>query len=259
MIKKNECGITLMTLVITIVVLLILVSIGVTSGISTINWIKFEQFKAELQLLQTKVNEFNQSIEKSQNDEINIGMEINQVQKNILSKKVISDIIYKNISSNEEREKIESGFRFCDITEIKNKLGFDGVKRDYLINFQYRFVVSCDGVEYNGIIYYMLDHIDKGIYNVYYNDKNDKPDEAEIGFNVTSVQENNRWKIEVSNIKYNNYINNWQVQYRLETDEYWKNANDLTFYITQPGNYYVQLVHNEIILEPKRVELIEEY
>lgn len=255
----EEKGITLLTLVTTIIVLLILVSIGTTSGISTINSTRFTQFKAELQILQTKVNELNQNKETSQSNEINIGTELNQTQKNILNQKIISDIIYKNTSSNEEKLKIQEGFRYCDITEIQNKLNLDSVKRDYLINIEYRYVISCDGLEYKGTTYYMVDQIDEGIYNVRYNDKNDQPDkdETEMGFNITTVQENDRWRLEVSNIKYNRYINNWQVQYRLETEPYWKNTNGLTFYITQSGNYYVQLVHNETILGPKRVELIK--
>lgn len=255
----EEKGITLLTLVITIIVLLILVSIGTTSGISTIKSAKFTQFKAELQILQTKVNELNQYKEINKNSEIDIGTELNQTQKNILNQKIISEIIYKNVLSNEEIAKIQEGFRYCDVTEIQSKLELSNIKRDYLINIEYRYVISCNGVEFNGITYYMVDQIDQGIYNVRFNDKNDKPDkdETEIGFNLTSIQENDRWRIEVSDIQFNQFINNWQVQYRLETESYWKDANSLIFYVTQSGNYYVQLVHNEKILGPKRVELIE--
>ena len=44
--KIEEKGITLVALVLTILILLILASIGVTSGLSTINYTKFSQFIA---------------------------------------------------------------------------------------------------------------------------------------------------------------------------------------------------------------------
>ena len=129
----------------------------------------------------------------------------------------------------------------------------------YLINIEYRYVICCEGFEYNQIIYYMIDQIEDGMYNVRYSNKNEQTDKTdeEIGFDIIYTQENDRWKIEIKNIEYNQYINNWQVQYRLETDSYWNNANSLSFYITQSGNYYIQLVHNQIKLGPKRVELID--
>ena len=101
----------------------------------------------------------------------------------------------------------------------------------------------------------MANQIEGSVYNVQYNDKNEK----EGSFEVSSTQENDRWKIEVSNIVYNGYVNNWQVKYRLEEDTYWKTANNLSFYVTKEGNYYVQVVHGEDIdLGSKLVSVIDE-
>ena len=248
----EEKGVTLMTLVITIIVILILISISTTTGISTINLAKFTQFKNELEMLQIKVNELNQS------DKLDIGTQ--DFQKDILNEKVILDIIYKNVLNDEEKAKIREGFRYCTALNISDKLGLDSIKRDYLINIEYRFIICYEGFEYDGVTYYMIDQIDGGMYNVYHNDKSEKNDDNinddEIGFDDDVIKESDRWRVEISNVKYD-YINNWQVQYRLETESYWKNANDLTFYITQSGNYYVKLVHSERTLGPKRVELIE--
>ena len=54
---EKEKGITLIALVITILVLLILATIGVTSGIQSLNYSKFTKFTTELKLMQTEVNE----------------------------------------------------------------------------------------------------------------------------------------------------------------------------------------------------------
>ena len=60
---KETKGVTLIALVVTIVVLLILASIGINSGQDAINSAKFNEFKSELKIMQTKVNELNQSNE----------------------------------------------------------------------------------------------------------------------------------------------------------------------------------------------------
>ena len=53
--KTNEKGITLITLVITVIILLILASVGITSGKQTIDMAKYNQFKSELTTIQTKI------------------------------------------------------------------------------------------------------------------------------------------------------------------------------------------------------------
>lgn len=244
----KEKGVTLIALVTTIVVLLILASVGFTSGTEAINFASFSQFKNELKVLQTKVNELNQ------NDEINVGTELTEKQKEILNTKTISEIIY-NGKSEEEKNKIQEGFRYCNSEYIKNYFNLDSVKRDYIINVEYRYVIYSDGFNYKGTTYYMVNQIDNGLYNVQYNDKNEK-----VGtFEVNSIKENDRWKIEISNITYNGYVNNWQVEYRLEEDSYWKKANNLSFYVTKEGNYYVQVVHgDDINLGSKLVTIMNE-
>lgn len=244
----KEKGVTLIALVTTIVILLILASVGFTSGTGAINFANFSQFKTELEVLQTKVNELNQ------NNEIDVGQELTETQKEILNIETISNVIY-NGKSEEEKNKIQEGFRYCNSDYIKNYFDLESVKRDYIINVEYRYVIYSEGFEYKGTTYYMVNQIDGGLYNVRYNDKNEK-----IGsFEVNSIKENDRWKIEVSNITYNGYVNNWQVKYRLEEDSYWKTANNLSFYVTKEGNYYVQVVHgDDINLGSKLVTIMDE-
>lgn len=244
----EEKGVTLVALVTTIVMLLILTAIGATSGLSTIRYAKFTKFKEELKILQTKVNEL------SQNSEI-IGKEINQKQKDILNKAEIANIIYDG-KTEEEKSKIENGFRFFNSSSLKEEFELEGIERDYLINFEYRYVVSCSGVEYNEKIYYMGNQIEGFIYNVEYNNKN-------LGdtcsFSVNSINEGNRWKIEISDIIYDGYINDWKVKYRAEDETYWNTVNNLSFYVTKSGNYYVKVVHGDnITSEPQLVSLINE-
>lgn len=238
--RTQEKGVTMVALVITIVLLLILLSITVNSGMPTIEFSKFNQFKNELKVLQTKVNELNQ------NNETEIGIkELTQEQK---------DKITLNIENADET--IISGFRYCNKTYIQNQLGLQSVERDYLINIENRYVISVDGFEYEGTTYYMINQLPDGAYNVDYTDKN--PKTGEFDFDVNSIKEGYTWKIEVSNIEYPGYITNWKVQYREADETTWKTANGLSFYVKKEGNYYVQVVYEDINLGSKLVTILEE-
>lgn len=245
--KTKENGVTLIALVIAIVILLILVSIGTNIGQDTIDYAQFKEFKNELVILQTKVNELNQ------NNEIEIGQQLSEEQKNIFKITTISDILFKN-TTEEEKTKIKNGFRYCNSEDIKNQLGFEDITGEYIINVEYRYVIYSRGFEYKGTIYYMIDQIDDEIYNVRYNDKNSKTGSFEVQY----IKENNKWKIEISNIEYSGYIGNWDVKYRADGEEYWNTVNGLSFYVSKAGNYYIQVSHGEDInLGSKLVSIIE--
>lgn len=244
--KTKENGVTLIALVITIILLLILASIGFTVGTSTIDSAAFTQFKSELKVMQNKVNELNQSTEK------NIGTDLSEEQKTILNIEVISNIIYKDVSS-EDKEKIQNGFRYLSKDYINTELNLDSVKRDYLINAEYRYVIFPDGFEYEGTTYYMIDQIEEEIYNVRYNDKNEKSG----SFDVNTTKEDNKWRIEISNIQYNGYVDNWQVKYKLDGASYWEISNNLTFYLRDEGTYSIKVVHgDEIDLGTQTVKVL---
>ena len=266
---KQEKGVTLAILVVMIIILLILATVGVTSWKQTIEYSAFNEFTAELQVIQSKVNELNQ------NQKIDIGTEITENQKNILDIEEIKNIIFKNKTTDEEIAKIKDGFRYCSKEWIKQNLELDSIKRDYFINVEKRYVISCTGFEYKNKTYYMSEQLENGQYNVEYNNKNSSTG----SFDVNTQKEENRWKVEISNIQYDGYISNWQVKYKLSTNDFWQTSNELTFYVTEQGYYDIKVVHgteieletnktligdlvadnvNKIISEKKNTELLDE-
>lgn len=242
--KTNERGVTLVVLVTTIIILLILSTIGVTSGKSAIEYSNFNKLKSQLTILQTKVNELNQQ------NKTDIGQEIGDEQKAILNNEVVSNIIYKD--KTEEKNTIEEGFRLLNGNQIKEQLGLDGYKGNYLINVEYRYVVLCDGFQYNGTTYYMIDQMEDGLYNVEYHNKNDNKGT----FEVNAIAEGDKYKIVVSNIQYDGYVSNWQVRYKLSDVNYWNTSDKLEFYVDKPGEYDIKVVHgDEIDLGVQTVDL----
>ena len=208
-----------------IIILLILASIGVTSWNQAIEYSKFTEFTAELQVMQSKVNELNQ------NKNTDIGTEISENQKNILDIAEIRNIIFKN-KTDEEITKIKNGFRYCSKEWIKQNLELDSIKRDYLINVEKRYVISCTGFEYKNKTYYMSEQLENGQYNVEYNNKKSSTGSFEVN---TQKEEN------------------WQVKYKLSANDFWQTSNELTFYVTEQGYYDIKVVHGEEIeLEPQK-------
>lgn len=242
---SGEKGITLTTLVIMIIIILILASIGTTTGINTIKEAQYTQFKNELKVLQTKVNELNQE------NKIKIGRELTQEEKNVLETPVISSTIYDEKNA-EEKLKIQNGFRYFNEESLKNDLDLYSIKRDYLINIEYRYVICYKGYNYDNKIIYMVNQIEGSIYNVQYQEKN----ETTGNFEIQYAREGNKWKVEIININYKGNINNWQVNYKHIDDEMWKETNNLIFYVTKEGKYLIEVKHsNDVSLGRETIKI----
>lgn len=248
--RTKENGITLIVLVVTIVLTLILATTGITVGNSAIEFAQFSQFKAELKIIQNKVNQLNQE------NKTDKGQGLTDKQKEIFNIKQISDIIFDGDETYEEANDIKDGFKYFTRNDLMTQFGLDSVIRDYIINIEYRYIIFADGFEYKGTKYYMIDQIEGEIYNVRYHDKNDKNDGS---FKVNVINEKNKFKIEITEIDYNGYVNKWQVKYRLEGNSYWETSDDLTFFVKNEGMYTIKVVHgDEIDLGEQSIKVLYE-
>ena len=247
--RTKEKGVTLVALVITIIVLLILASIAYKAGDESIQTAKFTKFQNELKLLQRKADELNLE------ENVTIGKEITDSQKQKLdSISEITDVIYKD-TSDEEKEKIKNSFRKLEPNDIKNDLNIE-TSKTFFISFEYRYVVYLKGFNYKGQKYYIADQLKDSTYNVRYNNTNDDTG----SFDVKTTRENNKWKIEISNINYNGNIGKWEVKYKTKDGSYWSTSYDLTFYITEQGEYTIKVVHgDEVDLGQKTFVLMSDY
>lgn len=243
----KENGVTLVALVMTIILLLILVSIGGTLGIGTVKMASFTQFKKELEVIQDKVNEYNQY---NQYDKLDEDESVRLLTKKEKSK--CSDILKQsNVmfeekfekKSEAEKNEIINGFRYINKDFINKKFKLDNITREYFVNFKYRYVIFPDGYEYEGTKYYMINQIEGEIYNVEYKNKNSNTG----SFKVTEEKIGDKYKINVYDINYDGYVNEWQVKYKLDGDSYWKTSNEMTFYVKEDGKYNIKVVHGDEI------------
>lgn len=245
---KKENGITLMSLVITIVILLILASIATYSGIEVIKSSKLTKFTTEMKIMQTQVNELYQKMQDGDTTIEELGENISKIDNQTQVDKIFDAV---GIETVDERGK----YRYFDKDTIE-KLNIEGVSGTFLVNIYKRSVISYEGFQYEDKYYYTLDQLPNGLYNVEYEEKNtNKPT---FDTNVEKLSEG-KWRITVSNIKYDGYINKWSVKYKLEDSDDWSTSEDLSFVVNEQGNYLVKIENNKVESEEKERPVWKDY
>lgn len=228
---RNREGITLISLVVAITILLMLASVATYCGINVINLSKLTAFTTELEIMQTQVNAIYQEDNKK-----SIGQEIaGDIQEQ-------AKIVF---TANESEITSQEGYKYWSNDVIKG-LGIEGVEQDFFVNLEKRSVVSYQGLKYEGKMYYTINQLPNGLYNVEY----EEPTAEKPTFNINDEHIGiNKWRITISNIQYEGYINKWKVYYQLEGQEYWNASEDLSFVVHKDGNYKIKIVNGDIASE----------
>jgi len=263
-INKENKGITLISLIITIIVLIILASITTYSGIDAINSSKFTAFGAELKIMQTQVNNIYQKYKDNNTIIIDETTYYGEAQKDNeegkitilkLGEEITGDkVIQANSIFTESESGITSseGYRYWS-NELISKLGIEGVSGDYFVNIEKRSVVSYEGHKYEGKTYYTINQTSNSLYNVEYEDANTGKPTFDVSYEEIG---NGKWRVTISNIEYEQYINKWEIQYKNNNDEDWKTSEDMTFIIEGLGNYKVKLVNGNVESEEKQINIV---
>ena len=261
---KNSNGITLVALVITIIVLLILASVTTYSGISIINTSKLTTFTTEMKIMQTQVNQLYQKYKDGETiqvgDETYTGEAILTMRKNSTDPNYSTDIENSSLKSYSQAEKVfaieesgitdKTGYLYFNKNLIQD-LNIEGVEQEFFINISTRSVVSYKGLKYEDKMYYTLEQLPNSIYNVDYIDKNnEKPVIEETKIEQIS---NDKWRITISKIKYDGYVEKWQIKYQLEGSDYWNTSEELSFVVNEDGKYFVKIQNGSI--ESEQVEV----
>ena len=230
----NSKGVTLIALVITVIVLLIIASIATYSGMQIIESSKLNTFTAEMKIMQTQVNNLYDKWQRGEEDINTLGKSLNynsEVQEQV-------NEVLKTVLDIQDT----TGYRYYDQETIQD-LGIEGVKQEFFINVEQREVVSYKGLRYDGDMYYTLIQLPDGLYNVDYNPEEASQPTFDVSYEKTGE---NKWKIKISNVKSNGYINKWYVRYQLKGQDYWNTSEDLNFVVDKQGIYTIKLYNGDI-------------
>lgn len=244
---KSKKGITLISLVITVIVLAILASIATYSGINVIKSSKYTAFTAELKIMQTHVNAIYEENKEKTDVKYGSAIEENpQVQEQ-------ASIVFKEEASGITNTE---GYRYWSAEYIKDILKIEGVEQSFFVNLKKRSIVSYEGLEYEGKIYYTLEQLPNGLYNVDYQEPNVELPTFDVKTEMIGVD---KWKVTVSNIQYSGYIDKWQVTYQLEGKEYWNTTEDMSFVVNETGIYQIKVINEKIESLKKEIVLASQY
>lgn len=215
---RNEKGITLVALILTVVILLILVGVGATTGIYQMNNIKLKSFYSKLEIAQEAVEKI---------ADIN---EYNEDWGTPLTSEQIT--LVRSISEDYDVSK----FKYFTAEEVESILNVSGVDMNLLIDFKNKVVISADGVEIDGTMYYILNNKK---YSVEYQDKNT----GNVDFTCTvKLYGSNSYKITVTPINVGN-VKEGTTRYRVANiDDYWKVATNNEIIVNRLTTYDIMYV-----------------
>lgn len=137
---KNENGITLISLVITIVIMSILAVLGVNYGTSTIKGMQYQNFNYQLEQIQGRVDVIHEKINSGDDSYQTMG------ESATLSSNANSVLTSLGLKS--------SDYRYFTPKDLEEFLSISNVDQEVAINFETKDVVSIHGFNYNGKIHY---------------------------------------------------------------------------------------------------------
>lgn len=263
---RNQNGITLIALTITIIVLLILVSISTYSGINIVQSTKMTAFTSELKIMQTQVNEIYQKYKKGDTIKIDDTIYYGENEKNT-GKETMLEIgepltdsiktqaakIFAELEADASIDITgQEGYRYWSQEDVINKLGIEGVKQDLLVNLEKRSVISYEGFKYEDKMYYTLQQLPNELYNVEYEEKEVGKPTFKVAYEKIAED---KWRVTVSEVAYGGYIDKWQVKYQQEEDENWSTSDNLSFVVRKDGTYKVKVVNHTIESEELSISI----
>ena len=207
---RNQRGITIVSLVITIIVMLIIASITIVSSIDAFRTMAYQTFRTELEEIQSAVNETceNYSIERGLNNNLNYS-------SYFTNKFGSSPTLVGEATSEEGVEEVVSLYAalavnsqyiyYFNTEDIKTYFGLEVTLKGILVHFSTRYVYSVEGMAdpIDDKICYTLSEMN-GETNIYENEVSSKS--ATIGLIALNDNENKlyssrRYKTIKSNIK----------------------------------------------------------
>lgn len=142
---KDNKGITLIALIVTIIVMLILASVTTYTGIDAYKNSQVTKFVTQMQLLQAKVDDL---VETKTTEELN-NMGLLSVTTSQETNAIVNAFKQEEITTADTNKyKVFTSDKILEILDVED------VDSNIIVNFETREIVSATGVEYEGKTYY---------------------------------------------------------------------------------------------------------
>ena len=139
---RNEKGITILILTITIILMVILAGATINYGVNSLNAAKFQNFSYELQQIQGKVDSIYEKIKLGDESYIILGNEITDSEKAMNTLNMVKGINYLNILDSQRDQYYYqenfSYYRYLTEDNLENIFDITSNPGDVIINFTTR-------------------------------------------------------------------------------------------------------------------------
>lgn len=251
---KDNKGITLISLLITIIVMLIIVSVSINIGRESLDNTRLQAFYTQLSIIQKRVDDIastNESYIASNGSTIYL-MEQGTSYSSLSGDKqeTLKNIIQKEgtgLALNYTK------FRYFTIQQLENILGLKDMVDDVFIDFSSRTIIAEKGINISGTEYHILKN---EIYYVKQDNSNKSGEISKLKINLSnygkdyyySTPENkvntieltkkNNYKITVNPLnKVEDIIQGGILKYKKATNTQWEIADGLEFTISELIEY----------------------
>lgn len=242
---QHNKGITIVALTITIIVMLILATVTVNVSLNSIEHSKMVKFVAYMQAIQKKVD-----LIAEYEDYTKYGENLTNGQKQQLEEILEITISNSNI------------YRAFNTSKILDEFELENIEDNIVVNFETREVISLEGIEYEGKMYYTQYELPGGqTLSTYQETERNITISAE---NIETTVNGLNASFTISNISENNCTLYYGIKKQDSEEFNWKiitnktkAGNDITTQnITQSGTYKFKLEDN-ITKEAITTEAIE--
>lgn len=153
---RDEKGITLLVLVITVILTLLIAVTATYSGIETYKGMRVKTFSEQLKVVKERVAIIKEK--SNTNSEINLntmGMSIDEIDSDLREQ------IINSINNSGELSVTSANYRYFDSQSLKDELGVEIEDFAVAIDFERSVVIGVRGVEYEGEVVYTQEQIDE--------------------------------------------------------------------------------------------------
>lgn len=168
---KNERGITLVILIITVVIMMILVAAGISYGTTSIGEIRLQNFSYELEQIQGRVDTTYEKMKTEKENPSYVSLNNKMMGENITTSDDAIDTLkivtknkvnYRTITTDNEEyyyNRVDTIYRYFSKEDLEEFFDIKNAKQDVIINFKTREVISVKGQKYQEKTYYKLEEI----------------------------------------------------------------------------------------------------
>ena len=245
-ITKDNKGITLIALIVTIIVILILASVTTYTGIEAYKNSQVTKFVTQMQLLQAKVDDL---VETKGVEELN-NIGVSAVTTNQETNAIVNAFKQDEIATADTNK-----YKVFTVDKILEILDVEDVESSIIVNFETREIVSSTGIEYEGKTYYTQYKLPGG--QTIINNSNEDNSRDLLGFNTGNGSDiYNTLNLSIDGLNATVTIGNIQItnatlKYKQTDSDYWTTITNYTekgkeyiVNISIEGDYILKLEDN---------------